>query len=57
MKKHYTALYAQLCMQAQHKYFSGKTLSGRGMYGAGSRAQIHASSADLRCECMQCSVS
>ena len=30
MKKHYTTLYAQLCMQAQHKYFSGKTLSGRG---------------------------
>ena len=31
MKQHYTTLYAQLCMQAQHKYFSGKTLSGRGM--------------------------
>jgi hypothetical protein len=57
VKKRYTALYAQLCMQAQHKYLSGQTLSGRGIYGAGSHAQIHASRADLRCECMQCSVS
>ena len=31
VKQHYNVLYAQLCMQAQHKYFSGKTLSGRGM--------------------------
>ena len=35
VKKHYTTLYAQLCMQAQHKYFSGKTLSGRGTFCTG----------------------
>lgn len=30
MQKQYTRLYARLSMQAQHKYFSGTTLSGRG---------------------------
>lgn len=30
LQRHYSRLYAQLSMQAQHKYFSSKSLSGKG---------------------------
>lgn len=34
VQKRYTKLYAQLSMQAQHKYFSSRKLSGKGAQSA-----------------------